>query len=622
MSILSTPKRPVPDGSAIAFAIVGFGLLLTAFLRLWFFQVVRGPDLADQAQHINQATVNLLAPRGLIFDRDGHLLAGIKAEVVISAIPEVVKANPEVLTKLASILNVPVSRLQAKIKSSVAPQNLPVPIDVGADLHMATRIAESRNELPGIQVASQPMRYYPNTTDFTHILGYVWVPDKSDIKRLKRKGITPSEYVGKFGVEWKYEQELMGQPGSEVMDLGKKGIPSRIDSISNPVPGDQLTLSISSKLQEVANQDLKGRRGAVVALVPSTGEVLCMVSAPTYDLAQFEGGISTANYEALAKDPSKPFENRAVNGFYPPGSVFKLITSMAMEKSGHFDTSTTVFCDGGYHIGKAIVRCEGHHGDISYLRAFAVSCNTYFCTMGVRSGSEEIHKMGVEAGLAQKSGIDLRSELNSGFVPDRDNAYEVRKSGQWFTGDTANESIGQGYVLVSPLQMADVTALVANRGVSYVPHLVHSIKPIAGPEQVIQPKIFKQINMPDSFWSTLWEAMEGVISHGTATKAQIPGITWAGKTGSAQHGPGKPTDSWFVGFGPVENPKIAIAVIVESGGGGGDTAAPIARDVVKAYLEPQSSATNPTPSAKVQTKGNGKKVTKAKAPATSPLHGV
>lgn len=589
MSIIYTPKRPIIDGGAIAFAVFGTTLLVAAFLRLWYFQVVRGPALAEQASKINQANVGLLAPRGLIYDRNGDLLAGIKAEIVVTAIPNVVKANPWVLPKLAEILNVPVEKLEAKLKASVAPQNLPIPIEVGADIHEATRIAESPSELPGIAVATQPMRFYPHPKEFTHVLGYVWVPDRSDLKRLSEQNIQASQYVGKFGVEWYYEKQLMGQPGQEVMDLGKHGAPTRIDSVSSPIPGDKLTLSLDSTLQEVAERDLQGRRGAVVAVDPTNGEVLCMVSAPTYDLSLFEGGISSTDYESLASNPDKPFQNRAVNGFYPPGSVFKVITSMAMDDAGIMNTNTTVFCDGGYHIGKATVRCEGHHGAVSYLQAFAVSCNTYFCAMGVRAGSEEIHKMGVASGLAQKTGIDLRSELNSGFVPDRENVGLMRKSGQWFRGDTANEAIGQGFVLASPLQLADIAAMVANRGTIYVPHLAHSLTPAGGHAQIISPKVLKQVNMPESFWSLLWEAMEGVIDHGTATVAKIPGITWAGKTGSAQHGFGKKTNAVFLGFGPVESPRIAVAVVIESGGGGGDFAAPVARDIVQAYLKPNSN---------------------------------
>lgn len=586
MSIIYTPKRPSVEGSLIAFAAAAGILLLIAFIRLWYFQVVRGPELAQMAGDGRVAGVSLLAPRGLIFDRNGKLLAGVKPEIVVTAIPKVVRKNDWVVPKVASILGVSADLLNAKIKRGVAFQNLPTPIYVGADVRAATRIAESSNDLPGISVTYQPMRYYPDPTDFTPVLGYVWVPDQNDLKRLKGMDVHPADYVGKLGVEWYYEKQLMGTPGTETMELDKKGIPVRVRSVDDPVPGSQLHLAIDSAVQKAANDALKGKRGAVVAIDPSTGEVICLATSPSYDLSLFAGGISQTDYDALANNPDKPFQDRAVNGFFAPGSVFKIITSMAMQETGILNLNTTVFCDGGYHIGRAIVRCEGHHGAISYERAFEVSCNTYFCAMGVRAGALAIHKAALEAGLGQKTGIDLRSEQDLGFIPDQDNVSKVRKSGEWYGGDTANEAIGQGYVLVSPIQMADVACIAANRGYCYRPHLVHSITPVGGKPEVIQPEKLHSVDLPSEFWDELDRAMVGVIQEGTATRAQIKGITWAGKTGSAEHGHGIKTNAWFVGFAPNDHPKIAVAVLIQSAGGGGLEAAPVAQQVVKAYLQP------------------------------------
>jgi len=460
-------------------------------------------------------------------------------------------------------------------------------VEVGA------RIAEAGNDLPGIGIDTQPMRYDTDTVDFTHLLGRVWVPGKDDVERLTKEGLKPADYVGKDGLEWYYESDLMGKPGTKEVEVDAKHRPVRVVGRDSPVPGTKLELSVDSNLQKLATELLAttvtpGHRGAIVAIEPSTGEVLCLASSPTFDLEKFQGGISKDAFKALNDDEDRPFLNRAINGFYAPGSTFKIITSLAMQETGIFDTSASVFCDGAFHITKRVkIKCLGHHGSISYMNALKKSCNTYFCTMGTRATQVNPDALGQaarEMGLGVPARLDVRNDVHGGVVPDAE-YMQAHKLGHWYSGDTANTAIGQGYVTASPLQMADVAAMVANHGVMYRPHLVHATGATKLKMQSVTPEVMHKLEVPDSFWTTLIQGLHGVIGPGgTAEGAQIQGIEWGGKTGSSEHQTDEKTHSWFVGFAPLDHPRIAIAVLVESAGHGSVVAAPIARDIVKAYL--------------------------------------
>ncbi|HLK14497.1 MAG TPA: penicillin-binding transpeptidase domain-containing protein, partial [Fimbriimonadaceae bacterium] len=482
-------------------------------------------------------------------------------------------------------------------------RRLPAPIFVGASEAMGARIAEEGSDLPGIGIEMRPMRYDTNTTDFTHLLGRVWGRTKDDDDRFAKLGRTPPEYVGKDGLEWFYEPDLMGKAGTKEIEVDAKKHPVRVVGWrDSPTPGTKLELSVDSNLQSLAanllaTAKLKNNpnpvvRGAVVAIDPSTGEVLCLASTPTYDLKKFEHGISKIDYAELTEDDNHPFINRCITPTYAPGSTFKIITSLAMQESGIFNTSTTVYCDGAFHMKKARLKCLGHHGQTSYLKALKLSCNTYFCTMGTRVKIDALAKAAREMGLGEPAGLDVRNDVRSGVVPDPE--YKAKHElGKWFEGDTANTAVGQGYVAVSPLQMADVVAMVANRGVMYRPHLVHAKGTAKADMVTVSPEVTHRVDAPDSFWSTLIEGLHMVVGPGgTAEVAEIPGLDWAGKTGSAEHSKDEQTHSWFVGFAPLDHPKIAIAVLVEGAGHGATVAAPIAREIVKAYLFPANARVN------------------------------
>jgi penicillin-binding protein 2 len=457
-------------------------------------------------------------------------------------------------------------------------------------VEQATRIAEAGDDLPGIGVDTQAVRFFPDPVSFSHVLGYVWTPDADDVKRLAELDLKPAEYVGKTGLEYTYERDLMGVSGQEKVEVDAKRRPIRVIGRDSPTPGQKLILTVDAQLQKRAIELMKGKRGAVVMLDPRNGEVLCLVSSPVYDVSAFEGGGNKAELAQLNSDEDRPLLNRAIAGYYSPGSTFKIVDSIAAAQKGVFNPYRTYYCPGYYKVGPRRVACLGHHGTLAFQAAFARSCNTYFASWADTLGPESISAAATSVGLGSKSGLDIRSE-KGGLVPSPDwKAHRKHHPDKWYRGDTVNMGIGQGELRVTPLQMACLAALVGNEGVSYKPHLVRArIVPGLDGARISSPvEELARIKLPDSFWHTLKDAMVAVIDGkgGTARRAQIPGIVWGGKTGSTEHHKGKLTHGWFIGVAPIDNPQVAIAVLVEESGHGGEISAPIARELVKMYLQP------------------------------------
>jgi len=530
MSVIHAPKRPTIDARTLTFPIALGLALATIFLRLWYIQVVKAPELSDKAAFFRNTSIPREAPRGLIFDRNGVVLAGVQSHFVLTAVPAEVKKNPWVIAKVAGMLGVSPIKLRDKVKEGEWRPYLPTTINVGIPIEVATRIAEAAGDLPGIGVESDPMRYYPDSKSFSHILGYVWTPSEADEKRAAQDHYKLAGFVGKQGLEYVYEQRLMGVPGADHLEVDAKRKPTRIVGRDNPIPGDQLILSIDADLQKFALDQLGQRVGAAVAIDPRTGEVLCLASSPTYDAGLFEGGISQADWNKLQTDPDKPLFNRATKAAYAPGSTFKIITSLAAQEKGEFDPSWTYDCPGYFLVGKRKSRCEGVHGSISYHDALMKSCNTYFSALAMKVGPDAIRDEAVACGLDAKTGIDLPTETR-GLIATDD--WMKAHSRHWYSGDTVNLGIGQGYTAVSPLQMANLVALVANQGTQYKPHMVKAIRHPDGSLAPVEPEITHQVKATDFFWGELRQAMTDVVESGTAHKAKIDGIKWGGKTGSA-----------------------------------------------------------------------------------------
>jgi penicillin-binding protein 2 len=566
-----------------------FGIL---FLRLWYFQVVESPTLVERADASRVAPVTRPAPRGLVFDRNGVAIATVRPEIVVTAVPNVVKKNPWVLDRVAQILGVGPEKLERKLKDAVWKPYVAAPIYVGADIRAGTKIAEDGQDLPGISVETEPMRYYPDSTSFTHVMGYVWTPGDDDVKRFVKAGKPIPGFVGKAGIERAYDSSLTGKPGAERVEIDRQRHEVRVESRDPAIPGDQLVLSLDARLQQFTNQLFKekGFVGGAVAVDPRNGEVLCLVSSPTFDQALFSGGISDEEWRQLNDNPDKPQVDRAISGAYAPGSTFKIVTTVASALAGKFNPRTVYDCPGGFYRHGVHLKCLGVHGGLSFEEAFAKSCNTYFCNLGVAAGETAMREAAVDMGLGRRTGIEIGGSSESpGVVPTLKwlRLVSHKQNPPWYLGDTANLSVGQGYMATTPLQMANVVAMVANHGVSYKPHLVRLVRGPdgRGDERRIEPEVAHKIDLPKPFWEELQRALVGVVENGTARSARIPGLTWGGKTGSAEHGHEVKTHAWFVGFAPAEDPKIAICVLVESAGHGGDIAAPVAKEIVQRYMK-------------------------------------
>ena len=582
MSVLHAPRRPEVDRRLYWFPLLIIPLLIVLSLRLWYVQIVEAPVLVEAASKSGKSIVPKLAPRGTIYDRKGNIIAGVEGRIVVTVKPSEAKKHPETIGKLAELLQIPKDDILDRIKKEEW-RNRPAPVKVGVSVEVATQIAESA-DLPGVEIDEIPMRKYHDTKNFSHLLGYVWTPNDGDETMLKAKGIEAADYVGKDGLEKFYERDLMGTPGKDITEGSKK---AKFETEEPAIEGKKLILSIDSSLQEFAQKRLAstGYKGAIVAIDPRNGEILALVSNPSYDTSIYDGGISTEAYRKLMDNPQNPAINRTISEQYAPGSTFKLLTSIGAYRAGVLNSSTTVYCDGSFHYSsKARMKCLGIHGMIGYTEALTRSCNAYIATLAKNAGREEMMRAAIDYGFGEKTGIDLFGEV-PGIIPTETWLTKNKKTFQ--PGNLAQMGVGQGFTAVTPLQMANLAALVANRGVQYRPHSLHAMRdPLTQKDIYVQPEVIHTVKADDWFWDMMQNALCNVIENGTAKTAKIAGIRWGGKTGSAEHGAsieGR-THGWFVGFAPRDNPRIAICVLAEGVGHGGDHAAPIAGDIVRHYL--------------------------------------
>lgn len=592
MSVIRAPRHVPYDLRQLIVPVGVAAFFIFYFFRLWFLQVAEADSLREQGARSRETRVEQLAPRGEILDRKGQLLAGVRPNLVLMAVPRKLRNDEELRQRVADLTGLTLSELDAKLKRITSPPDLPTVLLRDLDIKAATRIAEAEHLYDGLSVKTLPMRYYPDTKTLAHVLGWVWVPTEPIEKELRAAGITPASFVGREGIERQYEKVLMGEAGSERVQLDPRRRPIASLPSDHPVPGNDLILGIDGDLQAHATKLLAGRRGAIVALDPRSGDVLAMASAPGLDVAAFAGGIPTETWEALQNDPGKPLIFRPLMGTYQPGSTFKILTTLAALKKGVFDANRPAYCNGGYQMGRRRFRCLGVHGSVTFNRAMQKSCNAYFADLAVKAGYEAMCDAAEELHFGTQLGIDLKGEYH-GVVPNPE--WWAKVSNRPFSrGDLVNMGCGQGELLVTPLQMASLIATVANDGKQMRPRFVRAIRDVNGNVTPVEPEVIGEIAASPEFWSIMKNSLEAVVSGGTARGGRIQGITMAGKTGSAENAHGPLTHSWFVAYAPADNPQIAIAVMAENAGHGGTVAVPIASSVIRKYLEkdpPKPAAT-------------------------------
>lgn len=560
--------------------ILSLSVILT--IKLYQIQIIEGPRYRELAEGNRIRILPVSAPRGEILDRKGRVLARNRPSFAIYVIP--FEGNrEESLRILSKLVEIPYTDIKKKLDK--APNSLqPVNIVPDASIEVVSKVKELEGKLPGILVVTDVIRDYPNKNTASHILGYIGEVSNEEMKLFQPSGIRMGDIVGKSGIEREYQVALMGVKGGEQVEVDAMGRPIKVLGTVPPIPGSTLITTIDLDLQKVVEESLKRRRlpGAVVVMNPKNGDILAMASNPDYDPNSFARGISTKEWVELLT-PEKPLLNRAISAVYPPGSTFKIAVALAALAEGIVSEDSVFYCPGSMVIGNRKFVCWTTHGRINFLNAIAKSCDVTFYTLGLKLGAEKIAKYARLLGLGDVTGIDIPGEVR-GLIPE-----PSWKKEPWYIGDTANMSIGQGYVQVTPIQMALLVSTIANGGKVYKPRIVSKIISQDGTETSLPVVQVRDLSKFKKEIDIIKRGMEMVVDVGTGILARVEGISVAGKTGTAENFPTKynplgKDHAWFISYAPKDNPQIALSVVVEQGGHGGSTAAPIAAEIISYYL--------------------------------------
>ena len=582
----------------IFFVIPGFVFLL---LRLFYLQVIEGENFRRLSENNCIRLQSIDPPRGLIFDRNGQLLVDNRPSYDLSIVIKDARPLETSLQNLSQYTRIPLEWLWGEVqKNHNQPSFKPVLLkqDIGRDVLAALEV--KRFDLPGTIVDVRLRRLYVKGQSAAHILGYVGEISSTEMKSGKYAGYKRGDLCGKSGVEKSFEDYLNGERGGRQIEVNVTGQLVRVLKTVEAVPGNNVFLSFDQRLQERAEDLLSDVTGAVVAMDPANGRILAMASSPSYDPNMFVDGFSRDQWETFIKNPPHPLQNKAIQGEYPPASTYKIITAMAGLEEGVIDEKTNLVCPGYYKFGDREYRCwkKGGHGSVNVGRAIAESCDVFFYQVGLRLGVDRLASYAKAAGLGTVTGIQLEQE-SKGLIPTA--AWKKRRMGvAWQGGETLSVSIGQGFNLATPLQLANMISSIANGGTCFTPLIVKKIQNASGETiKEFNPEIKGYLPVSpknlDIVKKGLWEVVNG--KSGTARIAGIEGIEISGKTGTAQVFSRK-TDSenekgraqhlkshaLFVAYAPSANPKIALSVIVEHGEHGSSAAAPIASELIRAYL--------------------------------------
>ena len=588
--------------SLLVLALAFFALLM----RLYYLQVVSGNSFVSRAQSNRLRLVSVPAPRGLITDRTGVIMATSRPVHSVAVVPELLpKARKQsaerarVLQTLAALLKVDEKTIEPQIARALKRQGRydAVPIKTDVDLETIARIEENRAELgAGILVTDELRRVYPDGAMFGHLMGYSGIVNERDLARAKQAGAPLGAFdrVGKSGIEREYNALLKGEPGAQVFEVDASNRPVGERAPVAARQGKTLQLTLDLKLQRAAeNALLKAKNnGALVAIDPRNGEVLAMASRPNFDPNIFElpRAQFSAAYRQLIATPGYPLLNRAATSRFPPGSTFKMISAAAGLQKGVIDPNWTVTCNGGLTLGRRFGCWKVHGHGVNLARALAESCDVYFYQMALKLGDSQssgptyLAQTARKFGLGENTGIDLPSD-EAGLVPDpawlrKINAKRPQYA-QWMPGNTLNMSIGQGDVLATPLQMALATGAVANGGTLWKPHLLRKSQS-SGQPPTMTPLEGHSVGIDARNLELIRRGLRRTVTMGTGKPCALPNVEVAGKTGSAEDANNALPHSWWVCFAPYDKPTIAIAVLVENSGHGSENALPIARDVLQA----------------------------------------
>lgn len=591
-------------------ALVFAALLISVLVgRLVYLQVLAHEHYITLSNDNRIKILPLPPNRGLIFDRNGIILADNLPSFRLEITPEQVRDMPATLDALGKLIEIrDIDRKRFDKLRAGTPAFKPVPLRFHLSDEEVARFAIDRHRYPGVEIVAGLSRHYPHGPLGVHAVGYVGRIDERDLQRIDTSNYSGTTHIGKVGVEKTYEETLHGTVGYRQVEVNAEGRVLRTLQQTPPIPGKNLYLTLDAELQNVAEQAFAGRTGAAVAIDPNTGGILAFVSEPTYDPNLFVNGVDTATYNALRDSDEQPLFNRALRGQYPPGSTIKPFVGLGGLETGITNEQAHTYCPGFYQLPGKDRRYRdwkrSGHGSVDLNDAIAESCDVYFYDLALSMGIDQLHDYLSQFGFGARTDVDISGEL-PGLMPSRDWKRATRNL-PWFPGETLITGIGQGFMLATPLQLANATAALSKYGQRMQPHIVSSTQVSDDPELTPIP------NSPDLYipvadrehWHAIIEAMHNVVQgpHGTARKVgKDAPYQFVGKTGTAQVFGLKQEEKYdaakleeklrdhalFIAFAPLDAPTIAVAVIVENGGSGSSVAAPITRTILDAYLGKQ-----------------------------------
>lgn len=584
---LSLGHENLYRGRGIFFRIIILTLFGFLVVRMAYLQVAQNEKYRYMAEKNRVRLRRLEAPRGNIFDSTGELLVSNVSGYRLVYLEER-KIDEEKSEAIAELTGHTPEYIKKRVKNGeIFPYTRENVLIENLDEITAHKIMEKLEDYPYLQVQVYSKRKYLNDELASHTLGYVKKISKEEYENLKDEGYSPRDTVGKEGVEKVYDRALQGKAGYEYIEVNALNRAQKKIETKLPLSGGDVHLTLDMRLQKYVEDIFKeeGYTGSLIALNPKNGEIITLVSYPTYSLNTFSSQISTEEWKEIINDPRKPLSNKAIAGEYPPGSVFKVISAFSFLKKG-INPKEKFYDNGYYSIGNWKWKAwkVGGHGQVDMRKSIIESANPYYYRLADQIGHEPIIEMARSFGIGRRSGIDITGE-KGGILPDPQWKKKILKEG-WYKGDTINLSIGQGYLNVTPMQIALTYTILANRGFAYKPHVVKYIDTLEGKEIIKREELYR-VKYPKSYYDILNDALVATVSekNGTTKKLQTPGLEVAAKSGSAQNSQHKETHAWVAGYFPADKPEIVFTVLLEGAGGGGSVAGAVAKKFIDKYLE-------------------------------------
>lgn len=568
-------------------------ILIILLIRLWDLQIMRGSEMKRLSEQ-NRIRINkIVAPRGVIYDRKGRIIADTRPSFNIYISHEDMKNFDQTIDGLTALIKISKEEIMEKLETAKGqPASFPVKIKSDVSLDDVAKIEANRVYLPGVNIQVEPKRFYHYGKMFAHLVGYVSEISDEELKKKEYQNYSPGDFIGRYGLERSYETYLRGVDGEKRVEVDSRGREMRILEQKNPIPGNSIYLNVDLDIQGAVDKAFENKRGGCIAVDPKTGGVIALVSSPTFDPNKFVSGITKEEWQIIALDKKHPLQNRVIQGRYPPGSTFKIVPAIKGLELGIIDERTSFSCRGGFSYGGRVFRCwkKGGHGNINVHRAIVESCDVFFYNLGLRLGVDRIHEISDLIGLGRVTGIDLPGEKD-GLIPSTQWKKKVYGK-QWFEGETVSVSIGQGAVWLTPIQLVQLASFVANEGINYKPMIVNRIVSQEGKViKTFEPVMNTDARLKKETIRIVKDGMKGVVNEGggTAYGSRLEHISMSGKTGTAQSvgekGKNLGDHAWFIAYAPSDNPAIAISVLVEHGGHGSSVAAPVAKTITEAMFK-------------------------------------